>query len=68
MKSGMDLGTAGADWMLLERIWKIIPVICTPRFKLLGLLMSKMLRIIYPQFEKHSPLYHALWACLINWG
>ena len=38
----------------LERVLKIIPAICTPHFKLLGLLMSKMMRRIYPKFNQHK--------------
>jgi len=30
--------------------------------------MSKMMRIIHPKFNQHSPLYHARWVCLINLG
>jgi len=41
--------------VLLECVLKIIPANCTTHFKLLGLLTSRMMRIIHPKFNQHSP-------------
>ena len=30
--------------------------------------LKGMIRIILPQFSQCSPLYHALWVHLLNWG
>jgi len=40
----------------LERVLKMLSIKCAPHFKLLGLLMSKMMWAIWPEWGRRSGL------------